>query len=1018
MSRPISFDGGMMDMSSGLGLLNAAVNLNTTTTQASTSQSSVQMERLNLGMKPRLYMEEPSRLFSTGSSHSITSHDVGNRGQMAPEFPAKKSRSLSANLGISPENFADLADISKDNLSSEMLSHLIMQIKARKAEKSNFTDHLTDDQSSHAIPHRDPGEDWETVRHRRIDNYYKSPGFDDVRKRRYDPVDEIRSQTYDRLDSDEWIGGNSNNRSSESSRAHGRLDCDLMGPKYDSLRSKVEKRKGSPSLYMIEDYHGKMPRTFPHICSLCDFEVLSKKVWNRHLDGVLHTESCQILLDMYPDWIPDRMPSCSLESSDSRLYRSSSVDFASSASRRARINRDWSTDESSIPSSRSRPENTPPRPQDYAVVYFSNLPPVNDAEVALKEVAECFGPVRNTLILRNGAFVEMVHCAHAEMMAKYYTHNVLKIKDVKINVRLCYKYKRLRIYPVLQRSREISSRQRRSKSRSRGKERSRTQERVTRNKRDDSQKKELKANKNAGDDVKILENKVLEKQETVSENLKDKILHNTVCPDKQVAAASGQSEDVCLEETVCKSEKNETHSEIFKETELNAEPQSKEGDKTNKSKDILLKGTEVKMELTVDDTLESKDESDCMKSLSTTKPVESATQSEEIKLEEMSVPNEEEFLDPDFPDTIEDLVTLDEVGDEEERMNHSSSRDPLRQEQGGRVVTVTHYEKLNNYESEILRLVEPFGKVMNYMVLHEKKVSLLELDSTDAANKMVNHYRENEGLVCGLPVKVNLSQTYRKVKNTGRVICLTCLPSSWYTDKEVLRLAKPFGKVICYFLLRLRGEAFLEMKSWDSAFKMFQAYTEKPPHLNRKKIYVSLSNKYAKLFKGFKPQSPSPERDDFPKRSKRNYSESHKDSRRSKEDTTTPSGKRMCTSRSRRSPRRLSKEKEESAIRKTKKEVDELVESKNDSAPLMDHSDKGTVLEDIIPESVITDTSEKEDEQNEISENSEEPVAVGYYCKLCNLFYTNEHTAKVKHCTSLTHRAKVKEAEETEALEK
>ncbi|XP_051789782.1 matrin-3-like isoform X2 [Erpetoichthys calabaricus] len=997
MSRPISFDGGVMDMLSGLGLLNAAVNLNTTTTQASTSQSSVQMERLNLGMTSGLHMEEPSRLFSAGISRSITSYDVGNRGQMAPEFPANKSRSLSANLGISPENFADLADISKDNLSSERLTHLIMQIKARKAEKSDFTDHLTDDQSSHAIPHRGPGEDWKTVRHRRIDNYYKSPGFDDVTKRRYDPVDEIRSQTYDRLDSDEWIDGSSNNRSSEPSQAYGRLDYDQMGPKYDSLRSKVERRKGSPSLYMIEDYHGKMPCTFPHICSLCDFEVLSKKVWSRHLDGALHTESCQILLDMYPDWIPGRMPGCSLESSDSdsRLYRSSSVGFASSPSRRERINRDWSTDESSIPSSRHRPKNAPPRPQDYAVVYFSNLPPVNDAEAALKEVAECFGPVRNTLILRNGAFVEMVHCADAEMMAKYYTHNVLKIKDVRINVKLCYKYKRLRVYPVLQRSREISSRQRKSKSRSRGKERSRTQERVTRNKRDVSQKKELKANKNV---------------------------------DKQVAATSDQSEDVCLEETLCKSEKNETHSEVFKETELNAEPQSKEGEKTNKSKDILLKDTEVKMELTVDDTLENKDETDCVKSLSTTKPVESAIQSEEIKLEEMNVPNEEEFLDPDFPDTIEDLVTLDEVGDEEERMKHSSSRDPLRQEQGGRVVTVTHYERLNNYASGILRLAEPFGKVMNYMVLHEKKVSVLELDSTDAANKMVNHYRENEGLVCGLPVKVNLSQTYRKVKSTGRVLCLTYLPSSWYTDNEVLRLAKPFGKVICYFLLRMRGEAFLEMESWDAAFKMFQAYREKPPLLNGKILYVSLSKKYAKLSKGFKPQSPPLERDNFPKRSKRDYSESHKDSRRSKEDTTTPSGKRMCTSRSRRSPRKLSKEKEESAISKTKKDahiVDELVESKNDSSPLMDHSDKGTVLEDIIPESVITNTSEKEDEQNEICENSEEPVGVnyvisivGYYCKLCNLFYTNENTAKVKHCTSLTHRAKVKEAEETEALEK
>ncbi|XP_041123178.1 uncharacterized protein LOC121324984 isoform X3 [Polyodon spathula] len=95
-----------------------------------------------------------------------------------------------------------------------------------------------------------------------------------------------------------------------------------------------------------------------------------------------------------------------------------------------------------------------------------------------------------------------------------------------------------------------------------------------------------------------------------------------------------------------------------------------------------------------------------------------------------------------------------------------------------------------------------------------------------------------------------------------RVIHLVNLPSENYTNEDLFDLAKSFGPVQCYKILRSNKEAFLEMKHPEAAEKMVRYYRTHAAKVNGDRIGVSMFLKHKKLAHWMREEVKSPSTSD------------------------------------------------------------------------------------------------------------------------------------------------------------
>ncbi|XP_068134248.1 matrin-3 isoform X2 [Hyperolius riggenbachi] len=195
-------------------------------------------------------------------------------------------------------------------------------------------------------------------------------------------------------------------------------------------------------------------------------------------------------------------------------------------------------------------------------------------------------------------------------------------------------------------------------------------------------------------------------------------------------------------------------------------------------------------------------------------------------------------------------------------------RPMLRKGTGGRVVHIMEFERGKNLKFQLLKLAEPFGTVTNCLILNKINEAFIELSTTEEAEAIVDYYSNNTPLVFGKPVGVHMSQKYKRIKkpegmqggppeqreskpevrgDAGRVIHLSNLPSTVYSDSAVIKLAENYGKVKTYILMRMRNQAFIEMERAEDAQNMVEHCARTPLFFQGKDVKVGLSQRYKKL---------------------------------------------------------------------------------------------------------------------------------------------------------------------------
>ncbi|XP_004609969.1 matrin-3 isoform X2 [Sorex araneus] len=273
-----------------------------------------------------------------------------------------------------------------------------------------------------------------------------------------------------------------------------------------------------------------------------------------------------------------------------------------------------------------------------------------------------------------------------------------------------------------------------------------------------------------------------------------------------------------------------------------------------------------------------------------------------------------------------------------------------------RVVHIMDFQRGKNLRYQLLQLVEPFGVISNHLILNKINEAFIEMATTEDAQAAVDYYTTTPALVFGKPVRVHLSQKYKRIKKPegkpdqkfdqkqelGRVIHLSNLPHSGYSDSAVLKLAEPYGKIKNYILMRMKSQAFIEMETREDAMAMVDHCLKKALWFQGRCVKVDLSEKYKKLVLRIPNRGIDLLKKD--KSRKRSYSPDGKESPSDKKSKTDGSQKNESTSEGKEQEEKSGEDGEkETKDEQAEQEPNMLLESEDEL--LVDEEEAAALLE-------------------------------------------------------------------------
>lgn len=252
MSQKTQADGAQKHFAVGRGLLAAAETLN----------FNMNEQRPNRPMGVGVGME------GQDGSGQMPRRGSGGGGSTSNLGSTMK---LFASLGLSPSDLDALAEIPEEEISVEMLPHILRQLKSRKGEAGERRAAMSSDAAYR-------GGNWEEGHVGRMGG--SSLGQGSAKSSTdfgYSSLQDVSSGRGYGLNYSGGGGGGSRERPySELSHRSGLG----MGPSEPVF---IQRRMGSPSNGKVQDFLGVMPPMFPHVCSLCDFDVHSTMVSTSNL---------------------------------------------------------------------------------------------------------------------------------------------------------------------------------------------------------------------------------------------------------------------------------------------------------------------------------------------------------------------------------------------------------------------------------------------------------------------------------------------------------------------------------------------------------------------------------------------------------------------------------------------------------------------------------------------------------------------------------------------------------------
>lgn len=259
MSQKSQSDGGQKHFAVGRGLLAAAETLNFSMNE---QRSGRQFGGVSSGVGVG-----GGGMEGQGGSLQMSQRGGGSH--------LSSTMKLFASLGLSPSDLDALAEIPEEDISVETLPRILTQLKSRKAEAA---EHRAASSMSSDAAYGGGGDGWDDMPMGRMGGSSMGQGSGRVQASADFGFSSVQDMAPGRgfgrnYGSDG--GGGAGRERAFSELSHRDSYSGLGMPPPTSEPVFMQRRMGSPSNGKVQDFLGVTPTMFPHVCSLCDFDVHS-----------------------------------------------------------------------------------------------------------------------------------------------------------------------------------------------------------------------------------------------------------------------------------------------------------------------------------------------------------------------------------------------------------------------------------------------------------------------------------------------------------------------------------------------------------------------------------------------------------------------------------------------------------------------------------------------------------------------------------------------------------------------
>ncbi|XP_071255814.1 myb-like protein X isoform X2 [Salvelinus alpinus] len=470
-----------------------------------------------------------------------------------------------------------------------------------------------------------------------------------------------------------------------------------------------------------------------------------------------------------------------------------------------------------------------------------------------------------------------------------------------------------------------------------------------------------------------------------------------------------------------------TGSEQGKELSATGSEQGKELSATGseQGKELSVTGSEQGKELSVTGSEQGKElsatGSEQGKELSAT----GSEQGKEIDGEDQK--GDTSYIDdePDFPEDLENLITLDELeedssGDNQDNQStdeiksRSKSKPSGRDQTPGRVIYVKNLPRSFYTDSDFLKIVKGFGRVHRYLILRNGEEGFIEMERSSDATKALRELRYNGCKLYGQKLIILRSQKYKRLTTGWEPESDS--KSDWKKDHLSTRSSSRIrsGRTSSHSKSVAKDDKTKEKddktKEKDDKTKEKNDKTKEKDEETKEKDEETMEKDEETMEK----DEETMEKDEETMEKDEETMEKDEETMEKDEET------KEKTSRQVRSKPAQHCDKEdigasEGNIDKSSNSEDQkdapVPAAEKEKQACSNEDNAETKMEDNVetgPDSMKTGMESSFQANNPVGREFIKPV-MGYFCDLCQVIYVNEDEAKNQHCSSLCHYLKVME---------
>ncbi|XP_036799319.1 matrin 3-like 1.1 isoform X3 [Oncorhynchus mykiss] len=346
--------------------------------------------------------------------------------------------------------------------------------------------------------------------------------------------------------------------------------------------------------------------------------------------------------------------------------------------------------------------------------------------------------------------------------------------------------------------------------------------------------------------------------------------------------------------------------------------------------------------------------------------------------------------EPDFPEDLENLITLDELEEDssvdnqdnqstDEIKSRSKSKPSGRDQTLGRVIYVKNLPRGFYTDSDFLKIVKGFGRVHRYFLLRNGEEGFIEMERSSDATKALRELRYDGCKLYGQKLIVLRSQKYKR------------LTTGWKPESDS------------------KSDRKKDHMSTRSSSRIRSGRTSSHSKSAAKDDKTKEKDEETK-----EKDEETKEKDEETKEKDEETKEKDEETKEKDEETKEKTARQVCSEPAQHCDKE-DRGASEGNIDKSSNGEDQkdapVPAAEEEKQACSNEDNAETKMEDNVetrPDSIKTGMESSFQANNPVGREFIKPV-IGYFCDLCQVIYVDEDEAKNQHCSSLRHYLKFME---------